>query len=99
MARTLSIVNLCVSRLLVGISCGISSSVIPPYIISLAPLEWRGVAGSLHQLLVTIGIGFSFYLGQRLDSLAILGMEGWQYYFILPVIYAAVRLMLLSFFK
>jgi MFS family permease len=67
MARTLGMANLCFSRLVVGISCGISSSIIPPYLISLAPLEWRGLIGSLHQLFITIGVGFSFHLGQRLS--------------------------------
>jgi MFS family permease len=66
MVRSLGVANLCITRFLVGISCGVSSSVIPPFLVSLAPPQWRGLMGSLHQLFVTVGIGFSFYLGQRL---------------------------------
>ena len=99
MVRSLGVVNLCISRLLVGISCGVSSSVIPTFLVSLAPPQWRGLMGSLHQLFVTVGIGFSFYLGQRLSELAIFGLSNWQSYLFLPVFYACVRIILLFFFR
>jgi len=49
-----------------GITCGLSASIIPPYLISLSPLEWIGFMGSLHQLLITIGMGFAYLVGQKL---------------------------------
>lgn len=66
LATTLEIKSLCLGRLLIGIACGISSSVVPPYLISISPMEWKGMIGAMHQLFVTIGIGLSFFLGQRL---------------------------------
>lgn len=99
MIRNLSVENLCVSRFLVGISCGISSSVIPPFLISLSPPKWRYIVGSMHQILVTGGIGFSFYLGQRLPQLALLGVTNWQSYLFLPVLYACTRIIALLFFR
>jgi MFS family permease len=99
MIRNLSVSNLSISRLLVGISCGISSSVIPPFLMSLAPPEWRTLVGSMHQILVTAGVGFSFYLGQRLPQLALLGVTNWQSYLFLPVLYACTRIIALLFFR
>jgi MFS family permease len=99
MIRNLSVGNLCVSRFLVGISCGISSSVIPPFLISLSPPEWRNIVGSMHQVFVAGGVGFSFYLGQRLPQLALLGITNWQSYLFLPVLYACTRIIALLFFR
>lgn len=97
--RSLAITNLCASRLLIGMACGVSSSVIPPFLMSLAAPEWRGLAGSLHQLFVTVGVGFSFYLGQRLNDLTIFGVTNWQSYLFLPALYACVRILVLCFFR
>jgi predicted MFS family arabinose efflux permease len=97
--RTLTVPNLCASRLLVGLSCGVSSSLIPPFLMSLSPPEWRGLAGSLHQLFVTVGVGFSFYLGQRLEDLTIFGVTNWRSYLFLPALYACVRTLMLLFFR
>lgn len=99
MIRNLSVGNLCLSRFLVGISCGISSSVIPPFLISLSPPEWRNLIGSLHQVLLTGGVGFSFYLGQRLPQLSLLGINNWQSYLFLPALYACTRIITLLFFR
>ncbi len=99
MIRNLSVSNLSISRLLVGISCGISSSVIPPFLMSLAPPEWRMALGSMHQILVAAGVAFSIYLGQRLPQLALLGMNSWQTYLFLPVLYACARIIALLFFR
>jgi MFS family permease len=99
MVTSLDITTLSAGRFLMGVSCGISSSIVPPYLISVSPLEWKGMIGSLHQLFVTIGVGFSFYLGQRMEELSVFSISNWRSYLLLPILYSSFRLTILSIFK
>lgn len=99
LATTLEIKSLCFGRLLIGIACGISSSVVPPYLISISPMEWKGMIGAMHQLFVTIGIGLSFYLGQRLEDLNLDNISHWKLYLFLPILYSCIRLVILALFR
>lgn len=55
--------SLYVGRFLLGVYVGISSGIIPVYLISLSPPEVSGIVGSLNQLLITIGIAVAYGLG------------------------------------
>ena len=49
-----------ITRFIFGIFCGISSSIIPPYLTSISPLNMVGIIGALSQLLITIGISAAY---------------------------------------
>ena len=59
-AVTLDLRILYMTRFIFGFFCGISSSIIPPYLISIAPLNMVGIIGSLSQLMITIGISAAY---------------------------------------
>jgi MFS family permease len=50
------------TRFIFGLFCGISSSIIPVYLTSIAPLKISGIIGSFNQLLITIGIATAYGL-------------------------------------
>ncbi|KAG5898275.1 hypothetical protein JTB14_008619 [Gonioctena quinquepunctata] len=63
-------------RLLVGLSAGLTTSVVPMYLTEMAPLHLRGATGVLCPLGVTIGV----LLGQIISVHAVLGTEeNWNY--------------------
>lgn len=65
-----------VGRVLSGIHCGLSSSLVPMYLMELSPCEYRQAVGILHCLGMTVGILIAQILGQE----ALLGTdEYWPY--------------------
>lgn len=65
---TLSTPILSLSRFLMGIYCGITTGIVPSYIISLSPNLTSGIVGTFNQISFTMGIAFAYYMGQFLDS-------------------------------
>jgi SP family sugar:H+ symporter-like MFS transporter len=55
--------TLYIGRFLLGIYVGISSGIIPVYLISISPPEISGIVGSFNQLLITMGIACAYGLG------------------------------------
>jgi MFS family permease len=55
--------SLYITRFLLGIYLGISSNIIPVYLISISPPEMAGLVGSFNQLLITIGISVAYKFG------------------------------------
>ncbi|GMT08391.1 hypothetical protein PENTCL1PPCAC_30565, partial [Pristionchus entomophagus] len=79
-------------RLIIGFNCGLSSGLVPMYLTEVSPVNYRGMLGSIHQLLVTISILFSQILG--LDF--IFGSEyRWPYIFAFTVVPSAIQLLTL----
>uniref|UniRef100_A0A915AFK6 Major facilitator superfamily (MFS) profile domain-containing protein n=1 Tax=Parascaris univalens TaxID=6257 RepID=A0A915AFK6_PARUN len=69
---------LLIGRLIIGVSAGVSSGVIPTFLTELAPDNLRGMLGSCNQLFLTIAILFSNVLSFKM----IFGSETrWQYIF------------------
>ena len=56
------------TRFVFGFFCGVSSSVIPPYLTSISPLNMTGFIGSFNQLFITIGISVAYALNFFLES-------------------------------
>ncbi|XP_071550386.1 solute carrier family 2, facilitated glucose transporter member 1 isoform X8 [Panulirus ornatus] len=54
---------LILGRLVIGINCGLNTSLVPMYISEIAPLNLRGGLGTVNQLAVTIGLLLSQILG------------------------------------
>ena len=52
------------SRILGGISCGMSMACTTVYLVEISPTEWRGTIASLNQVGITIGIFLSYLIGK-----------------------------------
>jgi sugar porter (SP) family MFS transporter len=59
---------LTVSRLVIGIGIGFSSSTVPTYLSELAPAKLRGAMGSLNQIFIVLGILIAFLVSYGLGS-------------------------------
>ncbi len=57
-----------ITRFVFGFFCGVSSSIIPPYLTSISPLNMTGLIGSFNQLFITIGISIAYALNFFIES-------------------------------
>lgn len=79
-------------RFIIGINCGLNTSLVPMYISEIAPLNLRGGLGTVNQLAVTVGLLVSQVLG--IDQ--ILGTkDGWPILLGLAIFPAILQLVLL----
>ncbi|XP_047524317.1 glucose transporter type 1 isoform X4 [Pieris napi] len=79
-------------RFIIGVNCGLNTSLVPMYISEIAPLNLRGGLGTVNQLAVTVGLLLSQVLGIE----QILGTdEGWPILLGLAVCPAILQLLLL----
>lgn len=79
-------------RLIIGINCGLNTSLVPMYVSEISPLNLRGGLGTVNQLAVTVGLLLSQVLGIE----QILGnSEGWPLLLGLAVLPAVLQLLLL----
>lgn len=54
---------LILGRFLIGLSCGLVGGLAPLYLTEVSPINYRGLLGSIHQLMITISILVSNLLG------------------------------------
>ncbi|XP_015117075.1 glucose transporter type 1 isoform X2 [Diachasma alloeum] len=79
-------------RFVIGINCGLNTSLVPMYISEIAPLNLRGGLGTVNQLAVTVGLLISQVLGIE----KILGTnDRWPILLGLAVVPAIAQLVLL----
>ncbi|XKL59246.1 hypothetical protein PGB90_000262 [Kerria lacca] len=79
-------------RFIIGVNCGLNTSLVPMYISEISPLNLRGGLGTVNQLAVTIGLLISQILGIK----QILGTdEGWPVLLGLAICPAILQLILL----
>ncbi|KAK7584184.1 hypothetical protein V9T40_005147 [Parthenolecanium corni] len=79
-------------RFIIGVNCGLNTSLVPMYISEISPLNLRGGLGTVNQLAVTIGLLISQILGIK----QILGTDdGWPVLLGLAVCPAILQLILL----
>lgn len=83
-----------IGRILSGIHCGLSSSLVPMYLMELSPCDLRQAVGILHCLGMTVGILIAQILGQE----SILGTEQlWPYLLSLYAIFILIGFILLVY--
>lgn len=83
---------LIIGRFLVGVNCGLNTSLVPMYISEIAPLTLRGGLGTINQLAVTVGL----LISQILSVESLLGSDnGWPYLLGLAIIPPVLQLILL----
>ncbi|XP_063546473.1 glucose transporter type 1 isoform X2 [Cydia strobilella] len=79
-------------RFIIGVNCGLNTSLVPMYISEIAPLNLRGGLGTVNQLAVTVGLLLSQVLGIE----QILGTDdGWPILLGLAICPAILQLLLL----
>ncbi|XP_043482006.1 glucose transporter type 1 isoform X5 [Leptopilina heterotoma] len=79
-------------RFIIGVNCGLNTSLVPMYISEIAPLNLRGGLGTVNQLAVTVGLLVSQVLGIE----QILGTnDGWPVLLGLAICPAILQLLLL----
>ncbi|XP_065347442.1 glucose transporter type 1 isoform X9 [Cloeon dipterum] len=79
-------------RFIIGVNCGLNTSLVPMYISEIAPLNLRGGLGTVNQLAVTVGLLISQVLGVE----QILGTnDGWPVLLGLAIFPAILQLILL----
>ncbi|KAA9150517.1 sugar porter family MFS transporter [Amycolatopsis acidicola] len=59
---------LVISRLIIGVGIGFSSSTVPTYLSELAPARLRGAMGALNQIFIVLGILIAFLVSYGLGS-------------------------------
>jgi sugar porter (SP) family MFS transporter len=79
--------SLVLSRFVIGLGIGLSSSTVPTYLSELAPARWRGAMGSLNQIFIVLGILIAFLVGYFLGPTA-----NWRAMFAGALVPAAILL-------
>ena len=83
---------LVVGRLVVGLSAGLNTVLVPTYVSEIAPLQLRGGLGVFNQLAVTCGI----FAGQILGLGEVLGNEdGWPWLLAITIIPCVLQILIL----
>jgi len=84
---------LLVGRLVVGLTAGLNTVLVPMYVSEIAPVDLRGGLGVFNQLAVTSGI----FLGQILGLSEVLGNDsGWPWLLAVTIIPCVVQLAILA---
>uniref|UniRef100_A0A6A7FSS2 Glucose transporter 1 n=1 Tax=Hirondellea gigas TaxID=1518452 RepID=A0A6A7FSS2_9CRUS len=84
---------LILGRLVIGVNCGLNTSLVPMYISEIAPLNLRGGLGTVNQLAVTVGLLLSQILGLE----PLLGSKGaWNILLGLSIVPALLQMVMLS---
>lgn len=55
-------------RFIIGIFVGISGTLVPMYLMSIAPIKISGKIGSFNQIFITIGIATAYGMGLVIDD-------------------------------
>jgi len=80
-------VLLVLSRLVIGLGIGLSSSTVPTYLSELAPAKWRGAMGALNQIFIVLGILIAFLVSYWLGPIS-----AWRWMFAGAIVPAVVLL-------
>ncbi|PKV91500.1 sugar porter (SP) family MFS transporter [Amycolatopsis echigonensis] len=78
---------LIISRLVIGVGIGLSSSTVPTYLSELAPARLRGAMGALNQIFIVLGILIAFLVSYGLGS-----SGNWRLMFAGAIVPAAILL-------
>ncbi len=83
---------LVISRLIIGLGIGLSSSTVPTYLSELAPARLRGAMGALNQIFIVLGILIAFLVSYWLGPIS-----AWRWMFAGAIVPAAILLVGLAF--
>ncbi|WP_284749417.1 sugar porter family MFS transporter [Amycolatopsis sp. RTGN1] len=83
---------LVISRLVIGLGIGLSSSTVPTYLSELAPARLRGAMGALNQIFIVLGILIAFLTSYWLGPIS-----AWRWMFAGAIVPAVILLVGLAF--
>ena len=83
---------LVISRLVIGLGIGLSSSTVPTYLSELAPARLRGAMGALNQIFIVLGILIAFLVSYWLGPIS-----AWRWMFAGAIVPAVILLVGLAF--
>ncbi|HWD00864.1 MAG TPA: MFS transporter [Amycolatopsis sp.] len=89
---SLTFALLTISRLVIGVGIGLSSSTVPTYLAELAPARLRGAMGALNQIFIVLGILIAFLVSYGLGS-----SGNWRLMFACAIVPALILLVGLIF--
>lgn len=75
------------ARLVLGVSSGIGTAIVPIYIAELSPCELRGTYGSVNQIMIVIGVLFSQIAGLYLS-------DSWRYLLLLTILPPTLQILM-----
>jgi MFS family permease len=89
---SLNIYFLIATHLVQGMLIGVSSIVIPTYLMSISPTKISGKIGSLNQILITIGIALGYAMGYRINDEDLGNFYNWRICVSVPAVMCCVRI-------
>lgn len=95
---SLDVQILTITRLLQGIIIGVSSIIIPTYLISISPTKISGKIGSLNQILITIGIALGYGMGYRINEKDLGNKYNWRLIVLLPMLMCLIHIVVCKMF-
>lgn len=95
---SLDVQILTITRLLQGVIIGVSSIIIPTYLISISPTKISGKIGSLNQILITIGIALGYGMGYRINEKDLGNKYNWRLIVLLPMLMCLIRIVVCKIF-
>lgn len=87
--------TLLLGRLVLGFIVGINSGLVPQYIYSVTPTALAGSVGSLHQVLLMVGVALGYTLGFLIDPNNVGDATNWRILISFPIITCLIRSILL----
>ena len=88
-----------ISRILMGIYCAITISIIPSYSLSIAPHSISGVSGSSNQFAIIAGMAFAYLLSDVLTMKSVSASIRLTIYLGLPLINNVVHILVMILLK
>ena len=91
--QTLSLNPLLIAllRFFIGVFIGISCTIVPMYLKSIAPIQISGKIGSLNQIFITIGIATAYGMGICIDDKNLENEWRWRLCVIIPCFASYLR--------
>ena len=88
----------CVSRVLMGMYCGITTGLVPSWIISMSPSYTSGIFGTFNQLAIALGMAEAYFMGQFLEDADPGDQIRVRIFIGLPIVFSLVHLFGLRLF-
>ena len=88
---------LCISRLLIGVFCGVTFGLVPTFIVSITPSFYRGVTGTFSQVGMTMGIMFAYVMGESLDDHYFSELTALRIFLGFPIFCTVLHFILITF--
>ena len=80
-------------RFCLGLVIGVSCTIVPMYLKSIAPIKISGQVGSFNQILITVGIAFAYAMGFLIDDQDLANEWRWRVCVLVPCLACYLRIL------